>query len=99
MVAYQPQNRIWPVLTARHWRVARAFFAAFGGRNRDFRLGQLQTGFGVFLRLGDLLARKGRLADAVAAWTRALSGDGQDIDKGAIEKKIGSARSKLQNAK
>lgn len=49
--------------------------------------------------LGDLFARKGRFADAVAAWTRALNGDGQDIDKGAIEKKISGAKGKIPNAK
>jgi tetratricopeptide (TPR) repeat protein len=49
--------------------------------------------------LGDLLARKGRYADAVAAWQRALNGDGKDIDKGAIEKKIGAAKGRIQNAK
>src|SRR4029453_372800 len=42
--------------------------------------------------LGDVFARKGRYADAVAAWTNALKGDGQDIDKAAIEKKIASAK-------
>ena len=49
--------------------------------------------------LGDLFARRGRLADAVGAWTRALAGDGQDIDKDAIEKKISGAKGKIQNAK
>ena len=37
---------------------------------------------------GDLLAKRGRTADAVAAWQRALSGDGESIDRAAIEKKI-----------
>ena len=49
--------------------------------------------------LGDLYARKGRMAEAVSAWTRALAGDGQDVDRGAIEKKISSAKGKVQNAK
>lgn len=49
--------------------------------------------------LGDLLVRRGRLADAVVAWSRALEGDGQDIDKAAIEKKISNAKGKMQNAK
>jgi len=49
--------------------------------------------------LGDLFARKGRYADAVAAWTRALNGDWQDVDKGGLEKKISSAKGKVQNAK
>ena len=37
--------------------------------------------------------------DAVVAWTRALAGDGQDVDRGAIEKKIASAKGKIPNAK
>ena len=43
---------------------------------------------------GDLLARMGKPAEAIAAWTKALNGDGEDIDKAAIEKKIKSARAK-----
>lgn len=49
--------------------------------------------------LGDLHARRGRLSEAIAAWTRALEGDGQDIQKDAIEKKISNAKGKMQNAK
>src|SRR5262245_3814955 len=49
--------------------------------------------------LGDLYAKKGRLADAIAAWTRALSGDGQDVQRDAIEKKITNAKGKMPNAK
>jgi tetratricopeptide (TPR) repeat protein len=49
--------------------------------------------------LGDLHARRGRLSEAIAAWTRALKGDGQDVQREAIEKKISSAKGKLQNAK
>lgn len=37
---------------------------------------------------GDVLAKKGRSAEAVAAWQRALAGDGEQIDRAAIEKKI-----------
>jgi len=49
--------------------------------------------------LGDLHARRGRLAEAIEAWTRALNGDGSDIQREEIEKKINSARVKLQNAR
>jgi tetratricopeptide (TPR) repeat protein len=49
--------------------------------------------------LGDLHARKGRFAEAIAAWTRALKGDGTDIQRDAIEKKISSAKGKMQNAR
>jgi Flp pilus assembly protein TadD len=44
--------------------------------------------------LGDLYARRGRLPQAIAAWTRALEGSGQSIDRAAIEKKIADAQAK-----
>ncbi len=37
---------------------------------------------------GDLLAKRGRTAEAVDAWKRALAGDGETIDHAAIEQKI-----------
>ena len=49
--------------------------------------------------LGDLHARRMRWADAIAAWQKALAGDGEDVEKAAIEKKIGNAKGKVQNAK
>ncbi len=45
---------------------------------------------------GDLLLRRGRAAEAVAAWRRALAGDGQDIDRPKIEAKIRSADAKAR---
>jgi tetratricopeptide (TPR) repeat protein len=48
---------------------------------------------------GDVLAKRGRWSDAVAAWMRALEGDGTDIDRAAIEKKISNAKGRLPNAK
>jgi tetratricopeptide (TPR) repeat protein len=44
--------------------------------------------------LGDLLSRAGKPRDAVVAWTRALDGDGEQIDRTAIEKKIRDANAK-----
>jgi tetratricopeptide (TPR) repeat protein len=49
--------------------------------------------------LGDLQAKRNRWADAIAAWNKALAGDGQDIEKAAIEKKISNAKGKVQNAR
>ena len=43
-----------------------------------------------------MLAKRGRLPDAVDAWTRALEGDGTDIDRAEIQKKIDDARTKLR---
>ena len=45
--------------------------------------------------LGDLRFRQQRYADAIAAWERALAGDGEDIDRTAIEKKLRDARSRV----
>jgi tetratricopeptide (TPR) repeat protein len=41
---------------------------------------------------GDLLASQGKWSDAVAAWERALTGDGESIDIEAIQKKIRDGR-------
>jgi tetratricopeptide (TPR) repeat protein len=44
---------------------------------------------------GDLLAKRGRLAEAVEAWRRALSGDGEQIERAKIERKISDALNRL----
>jgi predicted Zn-dependent protease len=49
--------------------------------------------------LGDAHARRGSMQDAISAWTKALAGDGQGIQKGDVEKKIADAKVKIQNAK
>jgi tetratricopeptide (TPR) repeat protein len=45
--------------------------------------------------LGDLLAKRGRHADAVEAWRRALAGDGDQIERPKIEGKISDALNAL----
>jgi tetratricopeptide (TPR) repeat protein len=45
---------------------------------------------------GDLLFKLGRYQDAVSVWQRALDGDGEQIDRGAIDRKLRSAREKLR---
>lgn len=42
--------------------------------------------------LGDLLARRRRWTEAVEAWERALAGDREGVDVGAIERKLRDAR-------
>jgi tetratricopeptide (TPR) repeat protein len=44
---------------------------------------------------GELLFKMGRYDDAIAAWTRALAGDGDSIDRAGIDRKIRSAHQKL----
>ena len=45
---------------------------------------------------GDVLVKMGRYDDAVAAWTRALAGDGDSITRADIDKKIRSAKQKIK---
>jgi tetratricopeptide (TPR) repeat protein len=56
---------------------------------------QLTTNSVVQDHYGEILFKLGRFNDAIVAWTRALAGDGDSIDKGDIDKKIRSARQKL----
>jgi tetratricopeptide (TPR) repeat protein len=56
---------------------------------------QLITNSVVQDHYGDVLARLGRFDQAIAAWNRALSGDGDSIDRADIDKKIRSAKQKL----
>jgi tetratricopeptide (TPR) repeat protein len=44
---------------------------------------------------GDVLARRGRWIEAIAAWMRALDGDGE-IDRAAVQKKINDARTRTR---
>ncbi len=44
---------------------------------------------------GQLLFKVGRFDEAIAAWNRALTGDGASIDRADIDKKIRDARQKL----
>ena len=46
--------------------------------------------------LGDLRFKQRRFSDATAAWQRALNGDGESIDRPAIEKKIVDAKARLE---
>ncbi len=43
---------------------------------------------------GDVLARRGKADEAIAAWERALAGDGEGIDRALVQKKIKDARAK-----
>jgi tetratricopeptide (TPR) repeat protein len=56
---------------------------------------QLMTNSVVQDHYGELLFKLGRYNDAIEAWTRALSGDGDSVDRTDIDKKIRSARQKL----
>lgn len=46
--------------------------------------------------LGDLLARRGRWAEAIEAWTRALDGETGEVDRSELQKKIADANARLK---
>lgn len=49
--------------------------------------------------LGDLLNKRGLFEEAIAAWQKALEGDGDSIDRSDLDEKIRSARQKLGRKK
>ena len=56
---------------------------------------QLKTNSVIQEHYGQVLFKLGRYDEAIAAWTRALNGDGDSIDKADIDRKIRAARQKL----
>ena len=54
--------------------------------------GKLPTNSVIQEHLGDLRQKQNRHADAIAAWQKALAGDGESIDRGKIQKKIDAAK-------
>jgi tetratricopeptide (TPR) repeat protein len=56
---------------------------------------QLKTNSVIQGHYGDVLLKLGRYDEAIAAFTRALSGDGDSIDRADIDRKIRTARQKL----
>jgi tetratricopeptide (TPR) repeat protein len=58
--------------------------------------GQLKTNSVIQDHYGEVLFKLGRYDEAIDAWTRALAGDGDSIDRGEIDKKIRTAQQKLK---
>jgi predicted Zn-dependent protease len=56
---------------------------------------QLRQNSVIQAHYGDVLFKLGRYDDAIAAWNRALTGDGADLDRSDVDKKIRTAKQKL----
>jgi len=56
---------------------------------------QLKTNSVIQDHHGDVLFKMGRVDEAIAAWTRALGGDGDSVNRGDIDRKIKTAKQKL----
>jgi tetratricopeptide (TPR) repeat protein len=77
-------------------------WAYFKAGNMDLALDSLQRAADQLTRnsvvqdhFGDVLFRLSRFDEAIAAWTRALEGDGDDINRGDIDRKIRTARQRI----
>jgi tetratricopeptide (TPR) repeat protein len=57
---------------------------------------QLQTNSVIQDHYGEVLFKLGRYDAAISAWTRALAGDGDSINRGDIDKKIRAAKQKIK---
>jgi tetratricopeptide (TPR) repeat protein len=57
---------------------------------------QLKTNSVIQEHYGQVLFKMGRYDEAIAAWSRALAGDGDSIDKADVDKKIRAAKQKLK---
>jgi len=57
---------------------------------------QLRTNSVIQDHYGEVLLKLGRYGDAIAAFNRALEGDGSEVDRGEIDKKIKEAKQHLK---
>lgn len=92
-LAREPENPSY--LDSLGWAYFKLGRLDLAERHLRVAAGRLVTNSVVQDHLGDLLSRVKRFDEAIAAWQRALSGDGESIDRAKIEAKIREARVKV----
>ncbi len=92
-LALEPDNGSF--LDSLGWAYFKASKLDLAEENLKRAADRLQTNSVVQDHYGDLLFRLGRYDAAIGAWTRALGGDGDSIERGSIEKKVRAAKQKL----
>jgi tetratricopeptide (TPR) repeat protein len=92
-LAIEPDNGSY--LDSLGWAYYKADKLDLAITNLERAAEQLQTNSVIQDHYGDVLFKLSRFDDAIAAWTRAIGGDGDTIDRAAIDKKIKSAKQKL----
>jgi tetratricopeptide (TPR) repeat protein len=92
-LALEPDNGSY--LDSLGWAYFRDGQLDLAAHNLQRAAAQLTSNAVIQDHYGDVLIKLGRVQDAIDAWTRALSGDTDEIDRGAVDKKIRSARQKL----
>jgi tetratricopeptide (TPR) repeat protein len=89
----EPENGSY--LDSLGWAYFKADKLDLAEQNLKRAADQLGTNSVIQDHYGDLLFKRARYDEAIAAWTRALDGDGDSIDRGAIDRKIRAAKQKL----
>jgi tetratricopeptide (TPR) repeat protein len=89
----EPENGSF--LDSLGWAYFKADNLSLAEENLRRAADQLKTNSVVQEHYGQVLYKLGRYDEAIAAWTRALNGDGDSIDKADIDKKIRAAKQKL----
>jgi len=92
-LALEPENGSY--LDSLGWAYYKSEKLDLARENLERAADQLKTNSVIQDHYGDVLFKLSRFDEAIAAWTRALSGDNDSIDKPAIDKKIKSAKQKL----
>ncbi|MBI4485907.1 MAG: tetratricopeptide repeat protein [Acidobacteria bacterium] len=90
----QPDNG--SILDSLGWAYFKADKLVLAEENLRRAADQLRTNSVIQDHYGDLLFKLGRLDEAIAAWTRALDGDGDSIDRRDIDRKIRAARQQVK---
>ncbi len=92
-LALEPENGSF--LDSLGWAYYKSGKLDLAEQNLKRAADQLLTNSVIQDHYGDVLAKMGRYDQAISAWNRALSGDGDAVAKGELDKKIKSARQKL----
>ena len=92
-LAIEPENGSY--LDSLGWAYFKADQLDLAEQNLKRAADQLTTNSVIQDHYGDVLFKRGRYQEAIVAWTRALAGDGDAIDRGAIDEKIRAAKHKL----
>jgi tetratricopeptide (TPR) repeat protein len=92
-LALEPENGSY--LDSLGWAYYKAEKLDLARENLERAADQLKANSVIQDHYGDVLFKLSRFDEAIAAWTRALSGDNDAIDRPSIDKKIKFAKQKL----
>jgi len=92
-LAIEPENGSY--LDSLGWAYYKSDKLDLAAQNLQRAADQLKANSVIQDHYGDVLFRLSRFDEAIVAWTRALAGDNDTIDRPSIDKKIKSAKQKL----